>query len=189
LRQVDLATGTVLRKVDVPAQYFAEGMTLFQGKIFQLTWQSGVAFVYDPATFASIGQFSYSGEGWGLTHDSQYLILSDGTNQIRFIDPATFQTVRTISVVDNESAPVMRINELEYINGQIFANIWQTDTVIRIDPATGQVVGWIDLRGLLPAGTSADVLNGIAYDAASGHVLVTGKFWPTLFEITLRPAS
>jgi glutamine cyclotransferase len=189
LRQVDLATGTVLRKVDVPAQYFAEGMTLFQGKIFQLTWQSGICFVYDPATFTQIGQFSYSGEGWGLTHDAQYLIMSDGTSQIRFIDPATFQTVRTINVVDSQSGPVTRINELEYINGQIFANIWQTDNAIRIDPSNGQVAGWIDLHGLLPAGTSADVLNGIAYDAATGHLLVTGKLWPTLFEITLRPAE
>ena len=189
LREVNLTTGAVIRKVDVPSQYFAEGMTLFQGKIFQLTWQSHVGFIYDPATLVQIGQFSYAGEGWGLTHDSQYLILSDGTNQIRFLHPTTFQTVRTISVFDYQGNPLTNINELEYINGEIFANVWQSNAIIRIDPATGSIRGWLDLTGLLPAGTQADVLNGIAYDSATHHLLVTGKLWPYLFELDLAPNS
>jgi len=183
LRQVDLRTGAVLRSVALGSQYFGEGATLFQGKIFQLTYQSQIAFVYDAATFAPIGQFFYTGEGWGLTHDDRRLIMSDGTNQIRFIDPATFQTVSTINVHDSQGAPIANINELEYINGEIYANVWLTDLVARIDPASGLVVGWIDFTGLLPAGTPRDVLNGIAYDNVTGHLLVTGKFWPSLFEV------
>jgi len=185
MRQVDLRTGTVLRVVNLASQYFGEGATIFQGKIFQLTWQSQTALVYDAATFAPLGQFFYTGEGWGLTHDDRYLIMSDGTSQIRFVDPATFQTVKTISVRDQQGTPLTNINELEYINGQIYANVWLTDNVARIDPSSGLIVGWIDFRGLLPAGTNADVLNGIAYDAATGHLLVTGKLWPYLFEVSL----
>jgi len=183
LRQLDLRTGAVLRAVPLGAQYFGEGATLFQGKIFQLTYQSQIAFVYDAASFAPIEQFFYSGEGWGLTHDDRRLIMSNGTNQIRFIDPATFQTVSTINVHDAQGAPIVNVNELEYVNGEIYANIWLTDSVARIDPASGLVVGWIDFTGLLPAGTPGDVLNGIAYDDATGHLLVTGKFWPSLFEV------
>jgi len=183
LRQVDLRTGAVLRAVPLGAQYFGEGATLFQEKIFQLTYQSQIAFVYDAATLAPIGQLFYSGEGGGLTHDDCWLIMSNGTNQIRFIDPATFQTVSTINVHDPQGSPIANINELEYINGEIYANIWLTDAVARIDPASGLVVGWIDLTGLLPAGTPGDVLNGIAYDDVTGHLLVTGKFWPWLFEL------
>ena len=180
LREVNLQTGAVLRQVNVPSQYFAEGMTLFQGKIFQLTFQSQVGFVYDPATFAMIGQFSYTGEGWGLTHDTQHLIMSDGTNRIRFLDPVTFQVVYSIHVLDHLGNPLNNINELEYINGEIYANIWQTDSIARIDPSTGAVIAWIDLTGLR---TSGNVLNGIAYDAATGHLLVTGKLWPQLYRI------
>ena len=186
LREVDLQTGAVIRSVSVPSQYFAEGMTIFQGKVFQVTWQSQTGFIYNPDTFALIGQFSYTGEGWGLTHDSQNLILSDGTNQIRFLDPVNFQTVRSIAVFDSQARPLTNINELEYINGEIYANIWQTNLIARIDPQTGAILGWIDLAGLLPPGTSADVLNGIAYDSATGHLLVTGKLWPYLFEIILQ---
>ena len=185
LRQVDLATGVVLRQVAVPSQYFAEGMTVFRGQLFQLTWQSQTGFIYDPATLTKVGQFSYAGEGWGLTHDDQHLIMSDGTNQIRFIDPVTFNTVRTIAVNDEQGAALTNINELEFINGEIYANVWLTNWVIRIDPASGRLLGRIDFTGLLPAGTSADVLNGIAYDAATGHLLVTGKLWPTLFEVEI----
>jgi len=136
LRQVDLRTGTVVKKIDLAAQYFGEGMTLFQGKIFQLTWQSQTGFIYDPVTFARLGQFFYTGEGWGLTHDDQHLIMSDGTNQIRFLDPSTFQSVRTISVFDETGAPLTNINELEFINGEIYANVWLTNWVVRIDPAS-----------------------------------------------------
>lgn len=188
LREVDLTSGTVLRSVAVPSQFFAEGMTVFQGKIFQLTWQSQTGFIYDPGTFNLLGQFSYTGEGWGLTHDAQHLIMSDGTDQIRFLDPVTFQVVNAIHVRDDQGRPVTKVNELEYIGGEIYANIWQTNWIARIDPVTGGVVAWIDLTGLLPAGTQADVLNGIAYDGASGHLLVTGKFWPSLFAITLSNA-
>ena len=185
LRQVDLHTGAVVRSLTLASQYFGEGATLFQGKIFQLTWQQQTAFVYDAATFAPLGQFFYAGEGWGLTHDDRYLIMSDGTSQIRYVDPATFATVRTVSVHDPTGAPLTNINELEYINGEIFANIWLTDSVARIDPASGLIVGWINFAGLLPTGTNADVLNGIAYDDATGHLLVTGKLWPYLFEVRL----
>ena len=185
LRQVDLRTGTVLRSVALPSQYFGEGATLFQGKIFQLTYQSQTAFVYDAATFAQLGQFFYVGEGWGLTHDDHHLIMSDGTSQIRFVDPATFQTIRAISVHDSAGAPITNINELEYINGEIYANIWLTNSVARIDPASGVIVGWIDFTGLLPGSTSADVFNGIAFDEVTSHLLVTGKFWSSLFEVRL----
>ena len=123
--------------MSVPSQYFAEGMTIFQGKVFQVTWQSQTGFIYNPDTFAPIGQFSYTGEGWGLTHDAQNLILSDGTNQIRFLDPVNFQTVRSITVFDSQARPLTNINELEYINGEIYANIWQTNLIARIDPQTG----------------------------------------------------
>lgn len=183
LREVNLQTGEVLRRVDVPAQYFAEGMTLFQGKIFQLTWQHQIGFIYDPATFAKIGEFSYTGEGWGLTHDAQHLIMSDGTNRIRFLDPSTFQVVRSIEVF-NQGSPLTNLNELEYINGEIYANIWQTDMIVRIDPANGAITAWIDLTGLR---TSGDVLNGIAWDVATGQLLVTGKLWPWLYRINLIP--
>ena len=186
LREVNLHTGAVIRSLSVPSQYFAEGMTIFQGKVFQVTWQSQTGFIYNPDTFALIGQFSYSGEGWGLTHDAQNLILSDGTNRIRFLDPVNFQTVRSITVFDSQARPLTNINELEYINGEIYANVWQTNLIARIDPQTGTILGWIDLAGLLPPGTSADVLNGIAYDSANGHLLVTGKLWPYLFEIVLQ---
>ena len=189
LREVDLQTGTVLQIVSVPAQYFAEGMTIFQGKIFQVTWQSQIGFIYDPDTFALLGQFSYAGEGWGLTHDAENLILSDGTNRIRFLDPDTFQIVRSIDVFNSQSQPLMNINELEYINGEIYANVWLTNLIVRIDPETGAILGWIDLTGLLPAGTPADVLNGIAYDATTGHLLVTGKLGPWLFEIVVTPSG
>jgi glutaminyl-peptide cyclotransferase len=186
LRRVDLTTGAVLQRVNVEPQYFAEGMTIFQGKIYQLTWQSQIGFIYDPVTFAQIGQFSYTGEGWGLTHDGTNLIMSDGTSQIRFLNPTTFQTVRSITVRDEQGSPVTQINELEYINGEIYANIWQTDLIVRINPATGAIIGRLDLAGLSPRGPSADVLNGIAYDQSTGHLLVTGKLWSWLYEIRLQ---
>ncbi len=188
LRRVDLPTGAVVHRVDVPEQYFGEGITIFNGKIYQLTWLSGVGFIYDLATLTKTGEFNYPGEGWGLTHDDQQLIMSDGTSQIRFLDPESLQTTRTIDVVDGD-APVVRLNELEYVNGQIYANVWQTDRIARIDPETGRVTGWIDLQGLLPSGASADVLNGIAFDRTSGLLFVTGKLWPWLFQIALDPVQ
>ena len=188
LRRVEIDNGGVLQKVDVPRPYFAEGIALLKGKIYQLTWQHQLGFVYDALTFEKIGQFNYTGEGWGLATDGQSLILSDGSNRIRFLDPENFQVTRTIAVLDRYT-PVNEINELEYVQGEIYANIWHADRIARIDPKTGTVVGWIDLTGLLARGEVQDeeaVLNGIAYDAASGRLFVTGKLWPKLFEIRVK---
>lgn len=188
LRRVEPKTGRVLQKVDVAPQYFAEGMTLFQGRIIQLTWRSRRGFIYDPVSFEQQGDFYFDGEGWGLTHDEQRLILSDGTSQIRFLHPASFSSTKTITVLD-QGQPVRDINELEYVHGEIYANIWHTDRIARIDPNTGKVIGWIDLTGLLPAeerGNSEAVLNGIAYDEKGDRLFVTGKLWPKLFEIRLK---
>lgn len=187
LRRVELDSGKVLQRIEVPPPYFAEGITLLKGKIYQLTWQHQLGFVYDALTFEKAGQFSYTGEGWGLANDGQSLILSDGSNHIRFLDPDNFQVQRTIAVLDGD-APVREINELEYIKGEIYANIWHADRIARIDPQSGKVVGWIDLAGLLAPGEVQDeeaVLNGIALDEASGRLFVTGKLWPKIFEIRL----
>jgi glutaminyl-peptide cyclotransferase len=189
LRKVELETGRVLKRLDMPAQYFAEGLVLFNGRLLQLTWQNQVGFVYDQESFQQLSTFNYVGEGWGLAHDGQSLILSDGTSQIRFLDPNNFQVQRTLNVKDR-GRDVIRLNELEYVNGEIFANIWFTDRIARINPQTGVVNGWIDLAGLLSQQDNngrADVLNGIAYDAAADRLFVTGKLWPKLFEIRLKP--
>jgi len=186
LRLAEIETGKVLQKVDVPAPYFAEGITLLKGKVYQLTWQHGVGFIYDARTLEKLGEFNYRGEGWGLTNDGQSLILSDGTSQLRFLDPDNFQVQKTIAVRDGSKA-LSRINELEYVQGEIYANIWHADRIARINPQTGMIVGWIDLRGLLH-GEFLDeeaVLNGIAYDETNGRLFVTGKLWPSLFEIRL----
>lgn len=191
LREVELETGAVLRRVAVPQQYFAEGLTIFGDRIVQLTWQSQQGFVYDLQSLGLRGGFSYSGEGWGLTHDGQLLIMSDGTHQLRFLDPATFAVVRSVGVYD-DGRPLTNLNELEYIRGEVYANIWQTDRIARIDPQSGRILGWIDLSGLLPAtdrSASVDVLNGIAYDEATDRLFVTGKRWPKLFEIRLKRAA
>jgi len=188
LRRVTPESGTAVQKVDVPRPYFAEGLTLLKGKIYQLTWQHQLGFVYDALTFEKTGEFKYSGEGWGLATDGQSLILSDGTNRIRFLDPDNFQVTKTIAVLDGHAA-VQEINELEYVQGEIYANIWHADRIARIDPKTGQVVGWINLAGLLARDEVNDeeaVLNGIAYDEGSGRLFVTGKLWPKLFEIRLK---
>jgi glutamine cyclotransferase len=187
LRRIEIETGKVIQKVDVPPPYFAEGITLLKGKVYQLTWQHQIGFIYDAWTFEKIGQFNYTGEGWGLANDGVSLILSDGSNHIRFLDPDNFQVKKTIAVVDG-ARPIEEINELEFIKGEIYANIWHADRVARINPETGSVVGWIDLRGLLARGEVEDeeaVLNGMAYDEASGRLFVTGKLWPKIFEIRL----
>lgn len=188
LRKVNLESGNVLQSIDVPADYFAEGLALQDGKLFQLTWQNNKCFVYDLDTFQKEKEFTYTGEGWGLTTDGQSLIMSDGTDQLRFLEPATFQEKRRITVLTN-GRPLARLNELEYVKGEIFANVWTTDFVARIDPATGKLKGVIDFTGLLPPEDRAqntDVLNGIAYDAAGDRLFVTGKFWPKLFEVKLK---
>lgn len=188
LRRVELQTGKVLQRVDVPRDFFAEGMTLFNGKIYQLTWKGEKGFVYDPRTFEKTGEFTYTGEGWGLTHDTDSLILSDGSDKLRFIDPNTYQVRRTVGVSDN-GRPVVALNELEYVRGEVYANVWHQNRVARIDPQTGHVKGWIDLSGLLRPGETTDpeaVLNGIAYDEAGDRLFVTGKLWPKLFEVRLK---
>ena len=188
LRSVELETGKMLKKVDVPLPFFAEGVTLLNRKIYQLTWQHQTGFVYDYDSFQKAGQFSYTGEGWGLTNDGHSLILSDGTNRIRFLDPDSFRVTKTIAVLDGKT-PVNEINEVEYVKGEIYANIWHNDRIVMINPETGRVTGWIDLTGLLPPNEVQDdeaVLNGIAYDAATDRLFVTGKLWPKLFEIRLK---
>ena len=186
LRRVELETGRVLRKVDLPSQYFGEGLVLFNGKFIQLTWLNGVALQYDFNSFEQVGTFHYAGEGWGITHDGEQLIMSDGTAALRFLDPNDFHEMRRVTVTDR-GREVRQLNELEYVKGEIWANVWYTDRIARIQPSTGHVIGWIDLAGLLaPADTNngnADVLNGIAYDAEHDRLFVTGKRWPKLFEI------
>src|SRR5215217_7542602 len=176
LRSVELATGKVVKKVDVPVPYFAEGIALLNGKIYQLTWQHQMGFIYDAQSFERVGQFNYQGEGWGLATDGQSLILSDGSNRIRFLDPASFRVTKTLTVLDNK-VPVNELNELEYVQGAIYANIWHDDRIAIIEPQNGHVTGWIDLTGLIPQGDLEDpeaVLNGIAYDQTNNKLFVTG---------------
>ncbi|BCX05216.1 MAG: glutaminyl-peptide cyclotransferase [Candidatus Roseilinea sp.] len=188
LRRVALETGEVLQQRDLPAEYFGEGLALFDGQLIQLTWQNNTGFVYDAESFELQQTWAYPTEGWGLTHDGAHLIMSDGSATLRFLDPTTFKVQREVQVTDGGQL-VVRLNELEYVNGEVFANIWQTDWVARIDPQTGRVLGWIDLSGLLTPEErqGVDVLNGIAYDAQNDRLFVTGKLWPKLFEITLAP--
>jgi glutaminyl-peptide cyclotransferase len=189
LRKVELASGKVLQKKDLAAEFFGEGSTLVGKEIVGLTWTSHVGFVYDMKTFALKRRFNYAGEGWGLASDANYVYMSDGTADIRLLDPKTLEEVRRIHVTA-EGKPITELNELELVDGQLFSNIWGTDVIARIDPQTGNVVGWIDLTGLLPPGqrgtNSVDaVLNGIAYDSKHHRLFVTGKLWPKLFEIEL----
>jgi glutaminyl-peptide cyclotransferase len=190
VRMVDLKTGRVLQSVAVADQYFAEGLTNWGSTLVQLTWQSHVGFVYDRFSLRLLRTFNYDGEGWGLTQDGKDLIVSDGTAELRFWDPGTFREVRRIHVTDH-GRPVDQLNELEYIHGEVYANVWHTDRIARISPATGRVLGWINLAGLLPEDQRSNpeaVLNGIAYDAAHDRLFVTGKLWPKLFEIKVVPA-
>ncbi len=189
LREEDLDTGRILEMHEVPGQYFAEGLAAWGNTLVQLTWQSHVAFVYDRATFRLLRTAPYPGEGWGLTADTKNLILSDGTSTLRFLDPETLHEVRRITVKDHHHA-IDQLNELEFVHGQIYANIWHADRIARIDPQNGRVLGWIDLTGILPAGRVTDreaVLNGIAFDAVHDRLFVTGKLWPSIFEIKLVP--
>ena len=190
LRKVDPASGDVTQEIDLADQYFGEGITIFGDKLYQLTWQEDTGFIYDKDSFELLDTWTYPGEGWGLTTDGERLIMSDGTNELRFLDPETLDELGRVAVTDQQGNPVVRLNELEYVNGEVLANIWQTDWIARIDPATGSVLGWIDLSGLLPAEDRmqpVDVLNGIAYDPATDRLFVTGKLWPKLFEIDLVP--
>jgi len=189
LRKVRLETGEVLQRVDLPPELFGEGIALLGGKIFQLTWKAGTGFIYDAHDFHLLRKFSYPGEGWGLTTDGRLLYMSDGTPEIRVLNPETLKEIRRIKVHDAAS-PVNELNELEFINGELFANIWQTDRIARISPRTGKVVGWVDLSGILSPmyrRTPDAVLNGIAYDPQGKRLFVTGKLWPNIFEIQLIP--
>ena len=188
LRRVDLETGVVAAIYELSSHLFGEGITVFGDRIMQLTWQSNIGFVYDKESFEVLDQFSYPTEGWGITHDGEHLIMSDGTADLHFLDPDTFAEVDRITVRDDGDL-VTRLNELEYIGGRVYANIWQTDRIARIDPGTGQVIDWIDLTGLLTAEErqGTNVLNGIAFDAANNRLFVTGKLWPKLFEIAIIP--
>ena len=186
IRKVRLENGEVLQIQKLESQYFGEGITVFGGTLFELTWQSGIGFLYDRASFQRTGTFNYRGEGWGLTHDGHRLIMSDGSAYLRFLDPATQQELSRLQVTDG-GRPVVYLNELEYVKGEVFANVWQTDRIARISPKTGRVTGWLDLKGLLSARDAQAVLNGIAYDAAGDRLFVTGKLWPKLFEIKVTP--
>jgi glutamine cyclotransferase len=187
LRRVELETGLARQQRVLPRQYFGEGITIFGDQIIQLTWQSRIGFVYDRASFQLVKQFSYPTEGWGITHDGSRLIMSDGTANLYFLEPETFTEMDRIEVRDDQG-PVIRLNELEYVRGDVYANVWQTDRIARIDLLTGRVAAWIDLTGLLSAADRqqrVDVLNGIAYDAENNRLFVTGKWWPHLFEIQI----
>jgi glutaminyl-peptide cyclotransferase len=188
LRKVRLETGDVIRQVAIDPTYFAEGLTDWNGRLVQLTWRSHVGFLYHLATFELQNTFSYTGEGWGLTHDRTRLVMSDGSDTLRFLDPETMRETGRVAVRDG-SVAISNLNELEYVRHEIFANIWHTDRIARIAPESGRVTGWIDARGLLSQMYRVDpeaVLNGIAYDEVHDRLFVTGKLWPKLFEIRLE---
>ena len=187
LRRVDLETGDILQIHKLQKQFFGEGITVYEDRIIQLTWQSNIGFVYDKKTFEPVREFKYPTEGWGLTHDGSHLIMSDGTSTLHFLDPTTFEKIFQIEVFDNQG-PITRLNELEYIRGTIYANVWQKDYIVMIDPHTGGISGMVNLKGLLSAEEYTqpfDVLNGIAHDTRNDRLFVTGKLWPKLFEIEL----
>jgi glutaminyl-peptide cyclotransferase len=191
LRKVRLETGEVVQHVDLPAEYFGEGIAVVKNKVIQLTWQSHIGFVYSLAGFKPLRQFSYPGEGWGLTSRGDEIFMSDGTADIRVLDAATLKEKRRFTVRDGTTL-VDQLNELEFVEGELFANIWQTDRIARISPQSGKVVGWIDLTGLLSPvyrRQEGAVLNGIAYDSIHKRLFVTGKLWPSIFEIQVLPKT
>lgn len=188
VREVDFASGKVLRRRDLPNTVFGEGLSFHRGDLWVLTWREGIAYVLDPVSFAAKRSARYEGQGWGLTSDGTHLILSDGSSTLRFIEASDFTVVRRLRVTEN-GLPLRKLNELEYVAGQIFANVYRSDRIVRIDPQNGQVTASIDLKILrthLPLPHYAEVLNGIAFDEATGNFLVTGKYWPKLFELRLQ---
>jgi len=190
LRKVELHSGKVVQKFDVPPTFFGEGITIIGDKVYQLTWQEATGFIYNLDDFKLLREVKYSGDGWGLTNDGTNLIMSDGTHVIRFLNPEDFTTKRTITVTDEKGRPLMEINELEFVKGEIWANVWQTPWIVRIDPATGKLLGRIDLSSIAEnvakKNRTADVLNGIAHDPATDRIFVTGKNWPSLYEIKVN---
>lgn len=198
LRRVELETGKVLQQFNIPKESFGEGTTILNGKIYQLTWRDETAFVYDAETFKLLNQFDYQGDGWGLTNDGKNLYMTDSTHIIRVIDPETFKTIRTVAVFREDGKPLMQINELEFVKGEIWSNVWHSEDpeilgkpnhIARIDPNSGKLLGWIDLGGISPEDVernNENTLNGIAYDAAADRIFVTGKNWKKLFEIKVK---
>jgi len=189
LREVNPTSGEMIRHRMHAASVFGEGLTILNGELFVLTWKEGCAYVFEPDTFRYIRKHNYTGEGWGLTNDGKHLIMSNGTNELKWIDPKSFRVVKSLAVKDGEK-PIKHLNELEWIDGQIFANVYMTEKVVRISPEGGRVTGWLDLsdlRTLLKPIGKSEVLNGIAYDKENGHLLVTGKYWPQMFELKLSP--
>ena len=193
LRRVEPRTGNITARVDLPRQFFAEGLALVDDSLFQLTWRERVCFVYDKKTFQLKGQFSYPGEGWGLTYDGKHLIMSNGTNALQFLDPKTFRPQRGLEVFDRQKPrpePVRYLNELEWIHGEVWANVWQTTKIVRINPQNGNVIGWIDMAPYVPEEHRDDmhdrVLNGIAFDPATNHVYITGKYWKVMHQFRLE---
>lgn len=189
LRKVDVQTGNVLKKTDLPSDLFGEGLALAGDRLVQLTWKSKRGFVYDLATFEKKQEFTFDTEGWGITYDGKNFIMSDGSDTLFFLDPQSFQVTRKLNAtMDNNR--IFQLNELEYIEGEIWSNVWQQDLILRIDPSTGHVTSFLNMRDLLPANLrtgSEDVLNGIAYDAKTKRIFVSGKLWPRIFEIKVKP--
>jgi glutamine cyclotransferase len=188
VRQVDLETGQVLASKPLPADRFGEGLTLLDGRLYQLTWKSAIGYVYELANLTLVDSFSFTGEGWGLTTDGTSLIMSDGSATLRFLSPESFTVIDEVAVKDT-GLPLTHINELEYVDGDLYANIYQSDRIVRIDPRSGDVLDWYDLTGLLPESErtwATDVLNGIAFHEETGNFLLTGKLWPAVFEVRLR---
>jgi len=185
IRKVKFETGEILQQKNIGKDYFGEGITFWKDDLFELTWVSEIAFVYEAKTFASKKTFNYKGEGWSLTHNADSLIMDDGTAEIRFLDPVTFKEKRRITVTDG-GVPIKYLNELEWVKGELFANVYTTDYIVRVDPLNGHVTGWIDVRGMLPKQNDGNTVpNGIAYDAEHDRLFVTGKNWPKLFEIRI----
>jgi len=188
LRRIDLESGVVEQEVILPAEFFGEGLTVVNNSLIQLTWQNHIGFIYDKVTFDLRGNFTYSTEGWGLTYNGSKLIMSDGTSNLYFLDPTTFQKTGQVSVHDGNTS-ITNINELEYVNGDVYANIWLQQKIAIINPQNGQVKGWIDLSGIYQSNDPNAVLNGIAYDSQTDRLYVTGKDWPKLYQITITPTK
>lgn len=188
LRRVNLESGDVLQKVELADDFYGEGLALVDDSLIQLTWRNGVGFVYDESSFVLVGNFSYPAEGWGLAYDGNRLIMSDGSSNLYFLDPYSFERTSQISVHDGDSS-VANLNELEYINGDVYANIWLQQKIAIINPVTGQVKGWIDLSGIYQSSDPNAVLNGIAYDSQNDRLFVTGKNWPNLYQIQITPKT
>ncbi len=189
LRKIDLTSGTVIGEVPLDQQFFGEGITIFGNRIYQLTWKERACLVYEKETLKFLGTYQYAGEGWGLTDDEKYLYMSDGSSTLQVLDPRTMKVVKRLPVKDGRRR-IEKLNELEFVDGEIYANIWYADEIARIDPKTGKVLGWIDCSSIFPIRDRPDrehVLNGIAYDPETKRLFVTGKYWPKLYEIKVKP--